>query len=187
MKKLFVMVMMLVLSSFVFGATEVQVYQKIFPWELSSDVIIRAHTLLDPATGLSAASVAALDTNDTISIELADGTFGVDFRFRVKSGHENDVDVIEHYVRATSSDGADHWIHVATHTITLGTQVYSADTNFVDTIVDTNDVWYHSLDPVCPANSIAFDSFETFGFRYHLFICTSLCTGNIIYIDYRRW
>jgi hypothetical protein len=187
MKSLIVLCIVLLFSSIALGLDS-EAVQKNYSWAISPNGISAQRVAL-ASRDMNTAVVNTLTTSNAVFITLEDGTYGVDFRFRILGGAENSTDVIEHYVYASSTSGGDDfWIHIATHTITQGQQNYSGTTNyFADTISDANWVWYHASVPVCPVNSIAFEPMETFGFMRHLFIVSSLTSGHTVYVDCRRW
>ncbi len=189
MKK-FLILIILILSSIVSAAspTRTESVDVQYDWVIGTHAISASNPIL-VKTAMDDVNVQSLpDANRTlITLNAIDYVGGVEWRFRILDGNDNDISQIEQYVRSNSNDGNDHWIHSMTLKISQGLQEYSGLYYFVDKITDSNCEWYHAITPLEPNDSIGRVPQATFGVRQFLFIAPDLNDSDKIYIDYRRW
>jgi len=132
-------------------------------------------------------NVQAITDANKIAITVPKDWGSIEFRFRIDGGSDGNTYQIEEYIRSESTDGNDHWAHIATLNIQQGTQEYSGTIYFADVITDTNVAWLGSMRPVEPTNSIGTWSHDTYGSKQILFTISSMVdVTDAVYIDYRR-
>jgi hypothetical protein len=192
MKKFFIVAMLLMFASVSWAVDIVQneEIQVQYPWIIGTSGISVAQAVL---TAFDDANVTAIATTKKILLTIPDGWGGVDLRIRIDGGNENDSNQIEMYYRSDqvstlgAARTADYWNHLATLTVLQGTCLYSNSMYFIDTITDTNVVWIGVPRARNVANGIATYHFTTYGYKYFLFICPTITSNAVIYIDYKRW
>ena len=156
-----------------------------YVWQIGTDVISGQQAALS-ATAMYDVNIQELADANKIIITTSVESGGIEFRFRITDGNENDSDQIEVYSRCSSTSGNDYWIHEATLTILQGQQEAETGYYFADTITDSNNVLWVS-DTASPVNGMGKFACQTFGAKQYLFIASSLYDSDKIYIDYRRW
>lgn len=131
----------------------------------------------NPTTDKSYATLSALAAAKIAMCRVPEGAIALDVRFR-GTATNNDSNTVEVYAMRGESD---HFTRICTLTLTTGTQIYSSGVLFVDTIATSNEVWTDDIVPVSPANNdIAHVAFNTHGYRYFLFIVSTLNSTSVI-------
>ena len=139
-------------------AGEKESYLKQYFWRAGGE-ITSAQALLG-ASALTHAAVKALTGTKKVIIEIPQGWLAGEFRF-YSNGADNIGDVVELYAASTSDSKPDHYRHVATLTLTNGTQEKESNT-FIDTI-SGNPVWLTNKGIVSPENN----TFASFAMNFH--------------------
>jgi hypothetical protein len=139
-------------------AGEKELYLKQNFWRAGGEITVQQALL--GASALTHAAVKALADANKVIIEIPQGWLAGEFRFYSDSA-DNTSDIVELYAASTSDSKPDHYRHVATLTLTNGTQEKDANT-FIDTI-NAAITWLTNKGAVSPADN----TFASFAMNFH--------------------
>ncbi len=186
----FAIVLVLMFATFSFSAEiDNEEIQGIYQWQITTDVISAQYGQI---TALDDVNVTTISDDNCITQDIPKGEkwFGIEWRFRIADGNENDICVLElySYSDSNSSSGKDYWRHEATITVTQGTMLYSNLTYFADTVADSNNACYvNGSDSASSTDSFGTFSRVTYGKKKFKWVASTLYDTDKIYIDRRRW
>lgn len=162
-------------------AGEKELYLKQNFWRAGGEITVQQALL--GASSLTHAAVKALADTNKVIIEIPQGWLAGEFRFSSDSA-DNTSDVVELYAASTSDSKPDHYRHVATLTLTNGTQEKDGNT-FIDTI-SASSQWLTNKGAVSPANN-TFGSFAmNFHGHSHILAIASTLGSSTIGIEYKK-
>ncbi len=162
-------------------AGEKELYLKQNFWRAGGEITVQQSLL--GASALTHAAVEALADANKVIIEIPQGWLASEFRFYSDSA-DNTSDVVEIYAASTSDSKPDHYRHVATLTLTNGTQEKDANT-FIDTISAVSQ-WLTNKGAVSPADN-TFASFAmNFHGHSHILAIASTLGSTTLGVEYKK-
>ena len=166
-------------------AGENESYLKRYYWQDAGSITERyagAGELLG-ADALTHAAVEALADAKKVVIEIPQGWLAVELRFSAY-GTEEDENIIELYVAATSDSKPDHYRHFAKLTTLVGTQEHDSN-KFIDTVSAVSH-WLTRQGAVSPANNTFASYSVNMHGQTHLLAIVSTLNSTSLKIGYKK-
>jgi hypothetical protein len=162
-------------------AGEKELYLKQNFWRAGGEITVQQALL--GAAALTHAAVEALADANKVLIEIPQGWLAGEFRFYSDSA-DNIGDIVEIYAASTSDSKPDHYRHVATLTLTNGTQEKDSNT-FIDTISAVSQ-WLTNKGAVSPADNTFASYAMNFHGHSHILAIASTLNSTTLGCEYKK-